>query len=116
MDDWQNDSNNDFDWLRNSGKTASSSTGPNGDHTTGSGYYVYTETSSKGFGNIGYFNYIPIFDSSANQITVFFWYYYLGNPNSRLSFEATNDGIIWVELWMINAVPSCVTWQQEQYN
>ncbi|XP_048582934.1 MAM and LDL-receptor class A domain-containing protein 2-like isoform X2 [Nematostella vectensis] len=33
-------------WIRNQGTTSSSDTGPSGDHTSGSGYYIYAETSS----------------------------------------------------------------------
>jgi hypothetical protein len=36
---------NTFMWLVNSGTTNSSGTGPTGDHTTGSGNYLYTESS-----------------------------------------------------------------------
>ncbi|XP_020612540.1 MAM and LDL-receptor class A domain-containing protein 1-like [Orbicella faveolata] len=40
------DTNDTFDWTRNRGSTPSSPTGPDYDHTTGSGYYMYIETSS----------------------------------------------------------------------
>ena len=43
---WANATGDDFDWTRDSGGTPSNGTGPSGDHTTGSGFYVYTETSS----------------------------------------------------------------------
>ena len=45
---WLQDSNDQFDWLRQSGNTGTSNTGPTRDHTTGlnTGYYVFIETSS----------------------------------------------------------------------
>ncbi|XP_061175697.1 MAM and LDL-receptor class A domain-containing protein 1-like [Saccostrea echinata] len=47
--DWQNiAAGDDRDWMRQSGSTPSSSTGPSSDHTLGttSGYYMYLEASS----------------------------------------------------------------------
>ncbi|CAF4840990.1 unnamed protein product, partial [Rotaria sp. Silwood1] len=35
----------DFHWTRTSSKTPSIDTGPSGDHTTGTGYYIYIEAS-----------------------------------------------------------------------
>lgn len=44
---WKNDPNNpsNFNWERNTGSTLSSKTGPSGDHTSGSGHYLFVETS-----------------------------------------------------------------------
>ncbi|CAF4860692.1 unnamed protein product, partial [Rotaria magnacalcarata] len=39
------DDSADFEWERASTATSSSGTGPGFDHTTGSGYYAYIETS-----------------------------------------------------------------------
>ncbi|XP_078695032.1 scavenger receptor cysteine-rich type 1 protein M130-like isoform X2 [Branchiostoma floridae x Branchiostoma belcheri] len=39
-------------WIRRSGSTPSSSTGPSGDHTTGHGYYMYIETSNGYTGDV----------------------------------------------------------------
>ena len=39
---WIQDRSDDFDWKRQSGQTGSSNTGPNTDHTTGSGLHEYT--------------------------------------------------------------------------
>ncbi|XP_035699729.1 uncharacterized protein LOC118432298 [Branchiostoma floridae] len=39
------DTTDDFDWTRNSGRTPTGGTGPTGDHTTGSGHYMYIESS-----------------------------------------------------------------------
>ncbi|XP_035699728.1 MAM and LDL-receptor class A domain-containing protein 1-like [Branchiostoma floridae] len=40
------DTTDDFNWRRDSDGTVTGDTGPTGDHTTGSGYYMYIETSS----------------------------------------------------------------------
>nr|XP_054769623.1 MAM and LDL-receptor class A domain-containing protein 2-like [Lytechinus pictus] len=43
---WQQLETDEFDWTRRSGPTSSDGTGPSKDHTTGSGYYLYTEASN----------------------------------------------------------------------
>ena len=43
---WIQDRSDDFDWKRQSGQTGSSNTGPNTDHTTGSGLHEYTPPST----------------------------------------------------------------------
>lgn len=47
--EWRQMTNDDFDWLRNSGKTKSSSTGPTNDHTLKkqNGHYLYIEASNR---------------------------------------------------------------------
>lgn len=46
---WRNvkNSDDDFDWTLNRGPTASSSTGPTTDHTSGKGKYIFIEASGK---------------------------------------------------------------------
>ena len=43
---WIDTAPDGYTWTRRSGGTPSYGTGPSGDHTTGSGYYLYTEASS----------------------------------------------------------------------
>ena len=43
---WKTKGLADFEWERTSSKTPSLQTGPPGDHTTGTGYYVYIEASA----------------------------------------------------------------------
>ncbi|PVD33468.1 hypothetical protein C0Q70_04724 [Pomacea canaliculata] len=43
---WIQDANDDFDWTWTSGTTPTTGTGPEGDHTTGKGHYIYMESSA----------------------------------------------------------------------
>ncbi|KAK7098200.1 hypothetical protein V1264_002552 [Littorina saxatilis] len=43
---WSQATDDDFDWTWTSGATPTSETGPDGDHTTGSGHYVFMESSA----------------------------------------------------------------------
>lgn len=43
---WTQAKDDQFDWTRVQGGTGTTNTGPSSDHTTGSGYYIYIETSS----------------------------------------------------------------------
>ena len=46
----EEDTTDDNDWTLRSGSTPSPNTGPQGDHTTGTGVYYYTEASVNGVG------------------------------------------------------------------
>jgi len=71
---------NDFgDWVLNQGPTSSFNTGPNGDHTTGSGVYFYIESSTPNFPNKVFTIYTPRFDISQTPGKVLsFWYHMYG--------------------------------------
>ncbi|XP_013393210.1 MAM and LDL-receptor class A domain-containing protein 2-like, partial [Lingula anatina] len=43
---WKQLQNDQFDWTRVKGSTSSTLTGPANDHTTGSGFYIFVETSN----------------------------------------------------------------------
>jgi hypothetical protein len=86
---WTNDFENgvaleqdtaDFaDWYLMQGPTGSVNTGPNGDHTTGSGMYFYVESSNPNFPNKVFIVYTPRFDVSQTPGKVLsFWYHMYG--------------------------------------
>ncbi|XP_058250824.1 MAM and LDL-receptor class A domain-containing protein 1 [Hemibagrus wyckioides] len=45
---WVHGSTGEFHWLRKSGPTETVNTGPAGDHTSGTGYYLYIKSSTPG--------------------------------------------------------------------
>ncbi|XP_053390249.1 sushi, von Willebrand factor type A, EGF and pentraxin domain-containing protein 1-like, partial [Mercenaria mercenaria] len=44
---WRQDTHDDFNWTIWSGKTPTPDTGPDSDHTSGEGFYVYIDTSKE---------------------------------------------------------------------
>ncbi|HIN39661.1 MAG TPA: hypothetical protein EYM84_05260, partial [Flavobacteriales bacterium] len=87
----------DFDWSLNSGATGSPGTGPSADHTSGSGSYVYTESSNPNYPNKSADLVSSTYDFS-NLTTAnftFWWHQYASNstnvPGYFLVYVSTNN-------------------------
>ncbi|MBK7298046.1 MAG: hypothetical protein IPI91_16065 [Flavobacteriales bacterium] len=95
LGDWLQNFGDDMDWTRLSGSTVSNNTGPSGDHTTGSGFYLYTEASNTGFPSkvaelIG-----PCIDlTGLTTAHMTFWYNMLGANMGTLNADVW-DGSAW---------------------
>lgn len=81
---WSQSTEDTFDWIVNSGMTGSSGTGPNGDHTTGSGEYIYLESSSpRKMGDLAQLL-SPSLPANQTKCLTFFYSMY-GDGSGRLS-------------------------------
>jgi len=100
---WVNFSSDDIDWDIYSGSTGSSNTGPSGDHTSGSGNYLYTESSSC-YNHTGYIL-SPNFDfSSFTCARIIFWFHMYGSSMGSMSLQVSFDrGSTWSSnLWSMS--------------
>ncbi|KAJ8022472.1 MAM and LDL-receptor class A domain-containing protein 2 [Holothuria leucospilota] len=78
-------SDDDFDWTRHQGSTFSFDTGPSGDHTTGTGWYMYIETSLAGYNSKAKLS-SSIQDSTDNRgFCLVFYYHMYGNSIGTLN-------------------------------
>ncbi len=93
---------NTYSWMVNSGSTPSSNTGPNGDHTTGNGVYLYTEASNGSSGAQTILT-SPCIDMSNLQDTalISFWYHMYGSDVNTLNIEYLNNSGEWISLGSI---------------
>lgn len=99
---WTQATDDDSDWMRNSGGTPSSGTGP--DSASHGEYYVYAEASAS---NVGYPNkrfvlQSPCFDlGTATQANFSFDYHlYHSDHTGSLTLEASDDnGATWATVW-----------------
>ncbi|XP_045197098.2 MAM and LDL-receptor class A domain-containing protein 1-like isoform X2 [Mercenaria mercenaria] len=82
---WKQDKMDDFDWTRLSGETLTDGTGPDSDHTSGEGFYVYIETPRNDVANNTARLISPQKDSG--QYCFSFWYHMYGNHINRLSLS-----------------------------
>ncbi|MBN3035069.1 MAG: hypothetical protein JW861_05740 [Bacteroidales bacterium] len=92
-DGWKNAMGDDFDWTARTGSTPSSNTGPSGDHTTGSGYYLYTESSSPNYPSKRADLVSPKFDlSGLSDAQATFWYHMYGTAMGTLHLDLYDNG------------------------
>lgn len=94
---WTNVTNyagDDIDWRTNTGGTNSNTTGPSGDHTSGSGRYIYLEAS----GECTYKEaqlISPCFNlANSNHPVLDFWYHMYGSNMGKLHVDIL-DGSEW---------------------
>lgn len=86
-----------FNWFANSGGTTTTNSGPNADHTSGSGIYMYTEASSPAAAGDEATLTSPCIDLSSNPtgVAMDFWYHMYGADIQTLLVEVDNNGT-WV--------------------
>lgn len=83
---WENATDDQMDWTVDANGTSSANTGPSGDHTTGTGNYLYTETS--GFTNLTAHLLSPCLDLSFLTVPqVRFWYHMYGATMGSLHID-----------------------------
>ncbi|NNF02436.1 MAG: hypothetical protein HKN22_07105, partial [Bacteroidia bacterium] len=78
-------------WQTESGTTGSGSTGPDGDHTTGNGTYIYVETSSQSAGEQRSLT-SPCIDLGGGQPTMSYWYHAFGANMGELYIDIQSGG------------------------
>ena len=98
---WVNLASNVTHWRVNSGSTPSGGTGPSGDHTTGSGNYIYVETSGCTPGATGVVE-TPCWTSAGiTAPTLEFWYHMYGQDMGTLEVQQHDGAGNWNPVWTI---------------
>ena len=95
---WVQDQNDHADWLVNTGATPGASTGPSSDHTTGSGNYIYLNSSFTNANELA--NLLsPSLDLNGLTNPKFeFWYHMFGATVSTLNVHV-DAGAGWMNVW-----------------
>ncbi len=100
---WAQDDGDDFDWTVHTGSTGSSGTGPSSAYG-GTGYYLYTESSSPNYPAKTALLYTPTFDASSLSIPYLSFHYHMygammGTLNVNIS---NNGGSSWATIWTLS--------------
>ena len=91
-------SSSDNPWIRYSGPSPSSSSGPSSDHTTGAGYYMFVNSSFPNIPSKGPFE-LETTSDNLHASSVFFWYNMYGQSMGSLALQAYSNASGWVEQW-----------------
>lgn len=100
---WQNASGDDIDWSVSDLPTPSQFTGPDGDHTSGNGRYLFTEASTC-YGQTAILL-TPVYDiTTIPNPQLQFWYHMYGIEMGSLTveIEAPAGSGSWTGLWSLS--------------
>ncbi|XP_035827620.1 MAM and LDL-receptor class A domain-containing protein 2-like [Aplysia californica] len=95
---WTQDTTDDFNWDIQKGRTNSYNTGPLADHTSGTGTYIYTESSGKSKNDTARLISRDI-SVPADGICLVFWYNMHGGDIGTLNVYASQGGSRGNPLW-----------------
>ncbi len=94
---WTQGITDNFNWTLQSGSTPTSNTGPTGDHTTGSGNYLFTESSSPNNPARTAELFSPCIDLEPYaSADLSFWYHLWGTTMGTLNVDVWN-GTAWTQ-------------------
>ena len=104
-----------YAWGTRTGTTGSSGTGPNNDHTTGTGNYVYVEGSNGTNGSVAEL-YTPLVDlTGLSNPALFFWQHFFGTDMDTFYVDINNGGAWQTIYTYVGAIQSANSdpWVQE---
>jgi hypothetical protein len=96
---WVQSTADDFDWTIINQATPTSNSGPTFDHTTGSGYYFYTEVSAIRPGQTAIISSPDITPFPSGSRCLIFWYHMFGQHIGTLKAWTRTSGQTLVEQW-----------------
>ena len=97
---WEQDPNDNFDWIAQSGGTLSGSTGPSGAFDGLN--YLYTE-SSVNYGNTANLTLACFDPTTFTSATFIFAYHMYGAAMGTLNVDvSTDDGVTWTNIWTLS--------------
>ncbi|CAF1638602.1 unnamed protein product, partial [Rotaria sordida] len=98
---WKHDDTTNFKWIVTKGSTLTTSTGPDGDHTTGSrsGFFIHIETSSPAKFNDTARLISPDLIVTNDEQCFRFYYHMFGSDVYRLNVYARINGNLGKALW-----------------
>lgn len=109
---WTQGATDFFNWTLQSGSTPSANTGPTGDHTTGTGNYLYTESDSPNNPSRLAELYGPCIDLEPYaSAELSFWYHMWGATMGTLNVDVWN-GTSWTQAVWTRTGNQGNSWQQ----
>ncbi|XP_035690606.1 zonadhesin-like [Branchiostoma floridae] len=95
------DTTDNLDWNRHAGDTPTPNTGPSVDHTLGTGYYMYLETSTGSPGEVARLVSTP-FPASSTPYCLRFYYHMFGDSIDTLNVYIRKQGILGTPVWTLS--------------